>query len=144
MSQNLLTDLGEEYMIKNGIDGITVDVGVYNDSEDSLSDDSDVDDIESEPSNSNYSRASVTISATDKSGNWGADNDSEFEFDFSDKTTEEDVDTGFVVYSFEAEDTGDSSETEHLIANPELSQTRDIGSIDTLSIAAGDMFIGVD
>jgi hypothetical protein len=144
MTQNLLTDLGEEYLIKNGLDGITVTVGVYNDSEDGLSDSSDIGSITSEPGNSNYSRKSVTFSAADLSGNWGVDNDSQFVFDFSDTTTSDVVDTGFVAYSFQAEDTGDASSNLHLLANPALTQDRDIGSIDELRVDPGDLDIRLD
>lgn len=144
MTQDLLTDLGEEYTIKNGLDAITVNVGLYNDSTDSLSDSSDVGDITTEPSNTNYSTQSVTFTAADISGNWGVDNDSQFQFDFSDQTTSENVDTAYVSYSFQASDTGDTSANEHLLANPALSQTRDIGSIDTLSVNAGDLQIRLD
>lgn len=144
MTQDLLVDLGEEYLMKNGFDAITVNVGLYDDSTDALSDTSDVGDITTEPGNANYARASVTFSAADLSGNWGVDNDSKFSYDFSDTTTSKDVDTAFVTYSFTASDTSDTTAQEHLLANPALSQTRDIGSIDTLEIAAGDLQITVN
>lgn len=144
MTQNLLTDLGEEYMIKNGIDAITVSVGLYDDGVDNLGEASDVGSITSEPANGNYTQASVTFSASDLGGNWGVDNDSKFTFDFSDTTTSKNVDTAFVTYSFTADDTGDTSSTTHLIANPGLSQDRDVGSIDTLEVATGDLQIKLD
>lgn len=145
MTQDLLTDLGEEALIDSGFNGITVSVGLYNDSTDSLSDSSDVADISTEPGSSyNYTRQSASFSASDLSGDWGVDNDAKISFDLSGDTTTKDVDTAFVVYNFQADDTGDSSATDHLIANPALSQTRDIGSIDTLEIAAGDLSITVD
>lgn len=144
MTQDLLTDLGEEYLIKNGLDGITVTVGLYNDGTDALSDTSDLADITTEPSNTNYSTASVSLTAADISGNWGVDNDTTFQFDFSDQTTSEVVDTAYVEYSFQASDTNDGSSTAHLLANPALSQDRDIGSIDTLEIAGGDLELKVD
>jgi len=144
MTTDLLTDLGEEYIIKNGLDAETVNVGLYNDSVDGLSDGSDIEDVTTQPSNGNYSPQSATFTAADLSGNWGVDNDATVSFDFSDTTTSKDVDAAFVSLSFQAEDTNDSSSTEHLIANPALSQTRDIGSIDTLEIAAGDLQIKLD
>jgi hypothetical protein len=145
MTQDLLVDLGEEYCIKNGLDAITVSVGLYNDATDALSDPSDVGDITTEPSNANYAQASVTFSAYDNaSANWAVDNDTKFTFDFSDQTTSEDVDTAVITYDFQAEDTSDTTITTHLIANPALSQTRDIGSIDTLEIAAGDLEIALN
>lgn len=143
MTQDLLVDLGEEYLMKNGLDAITVTVGVYNDGTDALSDTSDYSDITTEPSNTNYSTASVTFSAADISGDWGVDNDSSFSFDFSDQTTSETVDTFYVTYSFTASDTSDTTSTQHLIANPAMSQSRDIGSIDSLDVSAGDLEITV-
>jgi len=86
----------------------------------------------------------VALSAADISGNWGVENDTQFAFDFSDTTTSKDVDAAFVTLSFTASDTGDTTATEHLLANPALSQTRDAGSIDTLEIAAGDLELKVD
>jgi hypothetical protein len=148
MTQDLLTDIGEEYLIKNGFDGITVTVGVYNDVSDGLSETDDYDgstgDITTEPTNTNYSTASVSLSAADFSGNWGVDNDSQFSFDFSDQSTSENVDTFFVLYTFQSSDTGDGSPQTHLIANPAMTQTRDIGSIDTLTVSSGNFEITVN
>jgi hypothetical protein len=144
MTQNLLVDLGEEYLMTNGFDSITVEVGLYNDATDGLADGSDVSDISTEPSNTNYARQSVTLSAADISGDWGVQNGSQFEFDFSDQTASEDIDTAFIVQNFQADDTGDASANDHLIANPALSQTRDVGSIDTLRVEANNLQLTVD
>lgn len=145
MTKDLTTDLGEELIVKQGLDGLTVTVGLYDDSVDSLTDGSDVTGISSEPGTGAYSRQSVTLSAADLSGDWGVDNDSLFSFDFSDTTTSKDVDCAFLVYNFAAEDTSDGgTATDHLIANPALTQTRDVGSIDSLEIAAGDLSIKID
>jgi hypothetical protein len=144
MTTDLLTDLGEEYFVKNGYDSLTVMVGLYNDATDALGEASDVSDITTEPTNTAYARQSVTFSAADLSGNWGVDNDSSFSFDFTDTVVQEDVNCAFIVYSFQAADTGDSSSQLHLLANPSLSQRREIGSIDTLDIQAGDLQIRLD
>lgn len=149
MSNNLLTNLGEEFMIKNDMSAVSYDIGLYDDSTDGLTDTSDIGDITTEPSNGNYSRVTgAGFSANDISGNWGIDNDSLISFDFSDAleggANDQDVDTVFVVANFQASDTGDGSATDHLIANPALTQTRSIGSIDTLEIQAGDLEIKVD
>jgi hypothetical protein len=147
MTNDLLVDLGEEYVMKNGLEA-TLTIGVYNDSTDSLSDTSDIGDITSEPSNTNYSRQTAAFTASDLSGNWGVDNDTQVSFDFNDVTpsdgTNQDVDTAFVAISFQAEDTGDSASNLHLLSNPALSQTREIGSIDSLDFAAGDLSISLD
>ncbi len=138
---NFLTDLGEEYLIKNSIDGDTLTVGLYNDSTDSLSDTSDIADITSEPSGS-YSRQTATFNSADLSGNWGVDNDAEISFDTS--TSTETVDHYFLAVSFQAEDTGDSASNLHLLGVRALSESRDLSQIDALNIAAGDAGLTVD
>jgi len=144
MAQDLLVDLGEEYVIKNDVTGASITVGLYNDATDALSETSDVGDITTEPSNGNYARVTDTVSAFDD-GNWGVENDSQIQFDFSDQSTSEEVDTAFAIINFAAVDTGDGGTAQdHLVANPALSQTRDLGSIDTLTIAAGDLSIQLD
>ena len=83
----ILTDLGEEYMIKNNLDTISVDVGLYNDSTDSISDTDDLAAITSEPSDGNYvQQTGEALSASDISGNWGVDNDSVITFDVTNTT----------------------------------------------------------
>jgi hypothetical protein len=143
MTQDIITDLGEEQLIKNGYDALTVTVGVYNDSTDNVTESDDLAAITSEPSNTNYSTASVTFTASDLSGDWGVDNDSQFTFDFSDQTSSQNIDTFYIQYNFQAVDTGDGSATDHLIATAGMTQTRDIGSIDSLDVAAGDLSITV-
>jgi hypothetical protein len=137
MAVDILTDIGEEYVIKNGLDGATVNVGVYNDSTDSISDTDNVSAITTEPSNGNYSTASVSLSAVDVSGDWGADNDSQISFDFSDQSTSETVDAFYITVNFNSTEAGTTSD--HLIGTAAMTQNRDIGSIDTLNVSAGDL-----
>lgn len=144
MTTDLLTDFGEELFVKQGLDTLTVEVGLYHDATDGLNDSSDVGSVTTEPTNANYSRQTVTFSASDFSGNWGVDNDSQFSFNFTDTTVKDDVDAAFVTYTFQAEDSSDGSSTTHLIANPSLSQRREIGSIDQLDVQAGDLQIRLD
>jgi len=144
MTQDLLVNLGEELVIKGGIDGITVNVGLYDENTDDLGEGSDLGAISSEPGNANYATQSVTLTASDLAGNWGVDNDSQIEFDFTDTQTRKDVDTAYISYTFQASDTSDSSAQEHLIANPSLSQYRDVGSIDYFQVSAGDLQITLD
>jgi hypothetical protein len=143
MTQDILTDLGEEYLIKNGFDGATVIVALYNDATDNLGDTDDIAAITTEPTNTNYARQSSTVSAADLSGDWGFENDSTLTFDFSDQTTSETVDTAAYIVNFQAVDTGDAGANDHLVATGALSQDRDIGSIDTLEFAAGDLELTV-
>lgn len=140
---SILTDLGEEYLIKNNLDGSTVNVGLYNDSTDAISDTDDVDAINTEPSDGNYLRQSnVTIEQADLSGDHGVDNTNKITFDVS--GTSGDVDSYFFTVSFEAEDTGDSSAQEHLILTGSLSQTYALSNVDTLEISANTAGVTVN
>jgi hypothetical protein len=139
----ILTDLGEEWMIKNDLDSVTVDVGLYNDSTDSIADADDIGDITTEPNDGNYSRQTgVAVSASDISSDWGVDNDSNITFDVTDTTGT--VDSYFFVYSFQADDTGDGSPQDHLVLTGSLSQSYDLSNLDTLEISAGTSGVSVD
>lgn len=133
MTTGILVDLGEEELVKNGFDASTLTIGVYNDSTDGLGDASTVSDIVTEPTNTNYSTETSTFSAVEISGDWGVDNDSSVSFDFSDQTTSEDVDAFYV-----------SDGAGNLYFNAAMTQTRDIGAIDSLDVAAGDLEFTVD
>lgn len=138
MTQDLLVTIGEEYFLTEIVDGDTLRVGLYNDSTDNLSEGSNYADITTEPTNANYSTVDTTFSAKNIDGNWGVENDSLKSFDFSDIVeVPDEVDTAFVLAQFDSQEAG--STDWHLIANPSLSQSRRIGSIDTLEIAAGDL-----
>jgi hypothetical protein len=100
-----LFNTGEEYVIDH-LDGDTVDVGLYSNATDALSDSEDVSDITTEPTGSAYARQSATLS-TEKNANsnWSA-LVSDVTFDTSDSSRS--VDSGFVVVEFDSDDTGDS------------------------------------
>lgn len=140
---SILTDLGEEWMITNNLDSASVDVGLYNDSTDSISDSDDVADITTEPSDGNYSRQSdVAVSASDIGGDWGIDNDGTVTFDVSGTTG--DVDSYFFVVNFQANDTNDGSATDHLVVTGSLSQSYALSNLDTLEISAGTAGVTVN
>ena len=140
---SILTDLGEEWMIKNNLDAASVDIGLYNDSTDSISDGDDVSQISTEPSDGNYSRQSgVDISASDISGDWGVDNDSQISFDVTNTTG--DVDSYFFVANFQASDTGDGSSQDHLVVTGSLSQSYALSNVDTLDISSGTAGVTVN
>jgi len=138
MTQDMLLTVGEEYFVTESVDGSTLRVGLYNDSTDDLDEGSTGSDITTEPDNDNYDPVEVTFSARNIDGNWGVENDTEIEFDFSDNVEgDEEVDTAYVEVNFDSTEAGSTGY--HLIANPSLSQTRGIGSIDTLNIFEGDI-----
>lgn len=138
---HILTALGEEYTFTNNVDGATLDVGLYNDSTDGISDGDDLAAISTEPGSNtnNYSRQSDTYTVENPTGSdVVANNDNQLSFDFSDQSTSETVDSYFVEVNFQS--TVVNSETsgnDHLLFTGALSQDRDIGSIDTLNISAG-------
>jgi hypothetical protein len=144
MTQDLLVNIGEEYFITNNVDGVTLTVGLYNDSTDNIGEGSNVGDITTEPQNgAAYDTVSVTFSASNIGGNWGIENDSVISYDFSDTQDDSvEVDTAFVTANFDSAEAGGVGD--HLIANPALSQSRKVGSIDTLEIGAGDLELKLD
>ncbi len=133
----LLTDLGEEYVLETALAGVTVTIGLYNDSTDAISDTDDLDALTSEPTDGNYARQTDTVELADVSGDWTARTSAEVSFDVTNTTGT--VDSYFIMVSFQADDTGDSAAADHLIATGALSQSRDLSQIDTLNIAAGSI-----
>lgn len=138
----ILTDLGEEWMITNNLDSVSVDVGLYNDATDAVSDTDDLP-LSTEPSDGNYVRQTgQAVSASDISGNWGVDNDSVVTFDVTNTTGT--VDSYFFVANFQANDTGDGAATDHLVLTGSLSQSYDLSNLDTLEVSAGTAGVTVD
>lgn len=149
MTTDILTDAGEEHLLKNGLDAVTLTVGLYNDATDGLSDSSydPSTAISTEPgtNTANYARQSINVTAADLdgAGTWGADNDASFTFQVDDQTTSETVDAVFITANFTSTVAGGTA-GDWIIANAALSQSRDIGSIDTIDFAAGDLQITLD
>jgi len=94
---DLLTDIGEEWIVENNIDGASITVGLYEDATDTLGEGSTLSDITTEPTGSNYARQSSPVTTGQISGNFGADNDNGISFDTSDSS--QTVDAAFVVVS---------------------------------------------
>lgn len=130
----ILTDLGEEHFVKNGLK-VSFDFGLYDDGTDAIVDTDDVGAITTEPSGSAYARQSVTISSTevqDLSGDWGFQVTVTFDTSDSSQTS---IDGTFGVVNFQAEDTGDASAQDHLhhTAGP-FGTERDLSNVDTLDV----------
>lgn len=138
----ILTDLGEEYVMKNDTGAADLDAGLYNDGTDAISDTDDVAAISTEPGGASYARQVTPVSTADLSGDWGFDNDNQEQWDTSDST--QTVDGYFLVANFQAVDTGDGAATDHLIATGALSQSRNLTDIDTLKISAGGIGVTVN
>lgn len=143
---NLLFDTGKEFLAKyvfeESVDKpSSVDVGLYHESDDNLSETDDIDDITTEPNGSNYSRQSVDFGSTDWStefsdGDWDAFFD-EITFDLSD--SDNTVDSYFVVINFEAD--GDDSANDHLFFSSDLSQEYELNNLDQLDGSEGGVTI---
>jgi hypothetical protein len=130
----LLTDIGEEHVVKNGL-LVSMDFGVYDDGSDSVAEGDDLP-LSSEPSGSNYSRQSVTFGSSEAgsySGDWGVE--TTVTFDTSD-SSQLSIDGSFGVVNFDSDVAGDAgTPTDHLhhTAGP-FSQERDLSSVDTLDV----------
>jgi hypothetical protein len=133
MATDILVDLGEEKLMTNGFDGQTFTVGVYDDSTDGLDDTNTVSDITTEPTNANYSPQTSTFSIANLSGDFGVNNDTQLSFDFSDISTSEVVDAFYV-----------EDGSGQLLFNAAMTQDRDIGALDSLDVAVGDLQITVN
>jgi hypothetical protein len=132
---HVLTDLGEEYTLETALEGVSVTIGLYNDSTDSIAEGDDLAAITTEPTGSTYAQQSATLTLSDDNGDWKAAISAQITFDVS--ACSASVDSYFIKASFQADDTGDGGSTEHLICTGALSQTRDLSQIDTLNVSAG-------
>lgn len=131
-----LHDIGEEFILDESFGGGTgstsVFVGLYNDGNDSLSDASDVGDITTEPSGSNYTRQSVALDTgftIQDNGDWEAILNS-VTYDTTDSN--QSVDAYFVGANFSSDDTGTSGD--HLLFTGSLDQTYDLSSVDEFTL----------
>ena len=131
-------------MITTNLDTASVDVGLYNDSTDSITDTDDVGAITTEPSDGNYTRqAGEDVSASDISGDWGIDNDTTITFDVTNTTGT--VDSYFFVANFDSTDAGDGgTASDHLVLTGSLSQSYELSNLDTLEVSAGTSGVTVD
>lgn len=112
--------------------GKTFDIGLYNDSTDSLSDTSDVADITTEPAGSAYSRqsdAATDFTASLSGGDIQIAGTTQT-FDVSDST--QTVDSVFVVVNFTSDIvSSDGSATDHLYYTNALDQSYDLSQFDS-------------
>ena len=133
-----LADFGEEY-IADKLSGESFDLGLYNDSTDTLSDSDDLSAITTEPTGASYARQTESFSSADLAGDWGLTNDTSISFDTSDST--QTVDTLFLVVNFTSDDAGDGSATDHIFIKVPLSSTRDLSNWQSLEYGSGDIEI---
>lgn len=138
-------DYGEEWIQRAACQDITVssiDVGLFNDSTDSLTDSSDVGGITTEPAGSAYSRQSASM-PSDISFVNNASTNVEVDvadqvFDISDSS--QTVDSWFVVVTFTSNVIGsDGGDTAHLAATGSLSQSYDLSSVSFTDLKVSDI-----
>lgn len=147
MTTDLIFNTGEELLVKEGFDGKTVEVGLYNDSSDDLGEFAALSNVttEPDPSTTNYARETITLSAAENvDNNFVGENSEQILFDFADivqgSAEAQDVDAAFVVYN----DPDNSSFNDILVANPSMTTIRNTAAFDELEISPGDFGIGVD
>lgn len=131
-------------MITHDLDAETVDVGLYDDSVDGITDADDLGAITTEPGDGNYARqATEGVTAENIGGDWGIDNDTVITFDVT--NTSGTVDSYFFVANFDSAEAGDAgTATDHLVVTGSLSQSYDLSNLDTLEISAGTAGVTVN
>lgn len=132
----ILDDFFEESLTKPA----SVDVGLFNDATDALSDSSDIGNITTEPAGSAYARQSASFGSAftnqDNAGDWETIIDDQT-FDTSDSS--QDVDAYFVVINFQSDDTGDTSANDHLLFTGSLDQTYNLNDIDSFTLSGSGL-----
>lgn len=134
----ILTDLGEEYAVKNGLVGSGFVIGLYNDNTDAIQDNEDLAGITTQPTGAAYDYQPAVLEAADD-GDWHGRANAEITFDTS--NSNETVDSYFIAKSFQAVDTSDGAPVLHLLSTGALSQSRDLSQIDTLKLPVGSVGI---
>lgn len=146
----MLHDIGEEFERKHIFHGVakpaSVNVGLYHDGEvsgdtsngDDLTDASTLSDIQTEPSDGNYGRQSVSLDssgfdvAQDTNGDWYASVASDVTFDVGSTTGT--VDAYFVTVVWDRNQDGTSSTYLYFTGN--LTETADLSNYTTLNVGS--------
>lgn len=124
----LTTDYGEQWWADNALNGLTITVGLYNQTTDGLGEASDLSDITSEPDGASYARQTDTVTTTSfGDGTYGYDNDSTITFDTSDSSNT--VDHAFIAATVAG--------STHLVAIAPLNDTRDLSNFSEITIEPG-------
>jgi hypothetical protein len=128
----VLTNDGEEYIVRNGLSGAAISVGLFDDTTDTISDgDNDPSSVTTEPSNGNYTKQSHTIVGGDIArygGDWGI----QFDVTFDVTNTTGTVDAVFLIINFQPD--GEGAASDRLVGTADLSQSRDLSQIDQLDV----------
>lgn len=133
----ILDDFFEESLSKPA----NVNVSLYNESTDSLSDSDSYADITTEPAGASFNQQSASFGTTDftnqdNSGDWETIITDQT-FDTSDST--QTVSAYMVTITFQADDTGDTSATQHLLFTGDLDQNYDLSDIDSFTLSGAGL-----
>jgi len=114
---------------------VTLEIGLYNDSQDALVKSDDISAITTEPTGSAYSPISVDfdtadISVASEQSTWQSEV-SELSFNVNDSTVS--VDSYYVAVKFLSEEASDSSESTHLFWTERLDSSYDLSDITELN-----------
>lgn len=140
-----LHDTGEEVILDDFFaesisKPASIDVTLFNDSTDALTDASDIGDITTEPTGGAFARQTASfgadLSTQDNGGDWEAII-ADQTFDTTDST--QNVDAYAVVVNFNSDDKGDSSATDHLLFTGSLNQSYDLGDIDQFTLSGAGL-----
>jgi len=139
---DLVTNVGKEYVFDVDQDTDSIELLLYNDATDALTEADNLGAITTEPDTTQtYARQTAEIGTLEINSNYGFENEQEYEFDVTDNT--ETVDAAGLVANFESSVAGDTEPQDNLIAAGFLTETRNLEDFDTITIVAGDLtFIG--
>lgn len=140
-----LHNTGEEFILDYTFtDGATrpsdISIGLYDDGTDSLTDSDDLASITTEPSGSAYARQTASFPGdftnSAVSGDWETEIANQT---FSSSNSTQTVDSYFTVVSFNSDDAGDSSTTDHIFFSGSLGSSTDLSGIDSLTVSASGL-----
>ena len=136
---NELFQTGEEFVIRSSIQDSSLnfdadlEISLYNDSTDGLTDDSGSEDVTTEPTGDGYARDTITLDSAEISTELNADGNFQFEFEdqvFDVEDSTQDVNAYVVFVNFESDVADDTEINEHLYFAGLLDQEYDLGQID--------------
>lgn len=123
----------------------SIDILLFNDSTDNLSETSNLSDITTEPGSGNYTRQSVSLDSSDITVS--EDGSNNYEVDIANLTFDttgesQSVDGWGIVVNFDGTDSTNGNNDDNLIANGSLSQEYDLSQIDELNV--NDIILELD
>lgn len=145
-----LHDTGEEIIIRDFFEESVskpadFKIGLYEDATDSLTDSSDIGDINNEADGGSYGRVTLAFDTADMTAEDNATDNwqvvfSDVTFDTTDSTVS--VDSYFTVVEFASQDKNDGgTATQHLLFTGSLDQSYDLSQIDSFTLSGAGLEI---